>query len=319
MDVFRGIGEAAGRIKAAALALGNFDGVHRGHQALLAEAIRRARDRDATAAAFTFDPHPGKVLAPELAPPLICAPARKLELLAAAGLDAAIVQPFDRAYAARPADAFLAEDLFGGLGARDLVVGPDFTYGRDRAGTVESLRLQCSERGVGLAVIRPVTIKGLVVSSTKVRELVLEGRMAAAARLLGRPFDLAGAVERGVGRGRTIGFPTANLVPEGELRPGMGVYAVRAHLPGGSVQGGAANIGRKPTFGGGPVTVEVHLFDCNAVLYGSRMAVEFLDQLRPERRFPSPQALSEQIARDVEQARQIVAAAPPPGPLRPRV
>ena len=319
MITYPGIDAAKGHLASPAVALGNFDGVHLGHQALLAEAVRRARPRSGAAVAFTFDPHPGKILSPEFAPPLLCTLERRLQLFEAAGLDAVVVQPFDRGYAALSAEEFLERDLIGALRARDLVVGSDFTYGRARQGTVESLRLQCADRGVGLAVIRPVDVDGLVVSSTKIREFLLEGRVTAAARLLGRPFDISGEVVHGVGRGRSIGFSTANVAPRTELVPGIGVYAVRAHLTGSRVLGGAANIGRKPTFGDNQVTVEVHLFDFEGDLYGQTIAVEFLERLRGEQHFASTEALARQIGEDVARARRIVGAAPPPGPWGPRL
>jgi riboflavin kinase / FMN adenylyltransferase len=319
MKIFSSITAARGQLGAPAVALGNFDGVHLGHQQLFAEAMRRSSLRGGQSVALTFHPHPAKVLSSDFAPPLICPLERRLDLMRAVGLDAVIVQPFDRAYASRSADVFLEEDLFGALAARDIVVGADFTYGRARAGSVASLQLQCSDRGVGLAVIPQVNVDGLIVSSTKIRELVLEGRVAGAAKLLGRPFDLSGEVVHGAGRGQSIGFPTANLAPLGDLLPGMGVYAVRGFLAGGRVLGGAANIGRKPTFGAESLTVEVHLFDFHGELYGQRLAVEFLEQLRPEQRFPSVAALSEQIGRDIENAKRIVSAASPPGRFRPGI
>ncbi len=316
MLVLRGFSEAKGRLDGCAVALGNFDGVHRGHQALFAEALQRARRRQALAVAATFEPHPGKVLFPDLAPKLLTPLARKLELLEGAGLDAVVLQPFDRAYAGLAPGEFLDRDLFG-LGPLDVIVGPDFTYGRARAGTVDTLREACSARGVGFSLAPAVTCDGGgVVSSTKVREFVLEGRVSAASRLLGRPFDLTGTVVRGLGRGRTFGFPTANLHPDNEVHPGIGVYAVRAFTAAG-VFGGAANIGRKPTFGEDEVTVEVHLFDFQADLYGQRLGVEFLERLRGEQRFGSVDELGRAIARDCAQARTVLEKAPAPGPLSP--
>ena len=317
MQVYRGFQEAKGKLGGCAVALGSFDGVHRGHQALFSSALERARARGAAAVAATFEPHPGKALFPDLAPKLLTPLPRKLELFEAAGLDAVVLQPFDKDYAARSPEEFLAGDLFGGLAPGDVVAGPDYTFGRARQGTVSSLRAACEQRGVGFLEQPAVTSDGGgVISSTKIREFVAEGRVAAAALLLGRPFDLVGVVIRGLGRGRTIGFPTANLHPENEVRPGLGVYAVRAFV-GGHVWGGAANIGRKPTFGEEEVTVEAHLFDFKGELYGKRLALEFLERLRGEQRFGSVDELQGAIARDCSLARALVERTPAPGRLSP--
>ena len=308
MDVFQGVDEAAARLSpGAALALGNFDGVHRGHQALFAE----ARARAPLAGALTFWPHPGKVLQPELAPKLITALPRKLELMAECGLGFVVVQPFTRDYGRTSPRDFEAA-LLDRLGVRHVVVGADFTYGAQRGGTVETLREACAQRGGALHVLAPVTVDGVVASSSKVREYILEGRVAAAQRLLGRPFDLDGTVVRGAGRGRTIGFPTANVDTPSELRPAPGVYAIRVRLPDAAApvwHPAVANIGVKPTFGGTEVTIEAHLLDFAADLYGRALRVQFLERLRPEQRFGSAEELTNQIRRDVEAARTVIARA----------
>ena len=307
MRLFHGIADAAGKVFGYALALGNFDGVHLGHQ----ELFRQAKCL-ANAAALTFEPHPGHVLQPELAPKLITSPERKLELLEGCGLDAVIVQRFTAEYAKTSAAQF-EHSLLDQLAARHLVVGNDFTYGAGRRGTVSQLHQAAALRGASLHVLPPVTLDGVVVSSTKIREYLLEGRVKAAQRLLGRYFDLDGTVVAGQGRGRSIGFPTANVDSPNELRPAPGVYAVRAWIrpDRGSAApvwlGGAANIGVKPTFGGTQVTIEVHLFDFSGDLYGRRVRVQFLDRLRPEQRFASAAELAVQIGRDLERARELVA------------
>ena len=308
MKLFSSLQEASdGSLGGCAICLGNFDGVHLGHQALFAEAARHG-----PLVALTFHPHPGKVLQPQLAPRLIVSPARKLELLEASGVQAAIVQPFSTEYARTTPEAFEAS-LLDGVGARTVVVGYDFTYGTRRAGTVQSLERAATSRGAHVKVVPAVSIEGVVVSSSKIREYVLEGRVEAAAQLLGRPFDLDGLVVPGAGRGRTIGFPTANVDTTNELRPAAGVYAVRARVLGEpeAWHGGAANIGVKPTFGGGEVTIEAHLFDYSGDLYGRRLRVEFLERLRPEKRFASVSELSSQIGRDLEAARAAVARVRP--------
>jgi riboflavin kinase/FMN adenylyltransferase len=304
MLLFHSLDEASAHpLPGCAACLGNFDGVHLGHLALFA----RARAHGPVVA-VTFAPHPGKVLTPELAPRLITLQARKLELLEAAAVAAAVVQPFSLDYARTSPEGF-EHALFDGLQARTVVVGYDFTYGSRRAGTVQRLASAAATRGARVEVVSAVSLEGIVVSSSKVREFILEGRVEAAARLLGRPFDLDGQVVPGVGRGRTIGFPTANVDTANELRPAPGVYAVKVRTADGVWRGGAANIGVKPTFGGTEVTIEAHLFDTHADLYGQRVRVAFLERLRPEKRFASASELSGQITRDLEAARAAVARA----------
>lgn len=304
MKVFQSVSEAGRQLQGQALALGNFDGVHVGHQALFAEARRHA-----PAGALTFQPHPGKVLQPDLAPKLITLLPRKLELLAGCGLDAVVVQAFTRDYA-RSSPADFEVDLFDTLGVAHVVVGGDFTYGAHRAGTVTTLREAAAKRGAQVHVVPSVHVDGVVASSSRIREYILEGRVGAARRLLGRPFDLDGTVVSGAGRGRTIGFPTANVDTQNELRPAPGVYAIRVRLQsevGGPWRPGAANIGVKPTFGGTEVTIEAHLLDFSGDLYGQELRVQFLERLRPEQRFGSVAELVGQIKRDVEAARTVVA------------
>lgn len=304
MKVFTSLEAAADEsLAGSALCLGNFDGVHQGHRALFDAARSHG-----VVVAVTFSPHPGKVLKPDLAPRCITTSARKLELLEEAGVTAAIVQPFSLEYAKTPPAAFEAA-LFDGVKAGWVVVGYDFTYGAGRAGTVQTLEEAARARGAGVSVVPAVTVDGVVVSSSKVREYILEGRVEAAALLLGRPFDLDGVVVPGAGRGRTIGFPTANIDTPNELRPAAGVYAVRVREGQGRWYGAAANIGVKPTFGGTEVTIEAHLFDYQGDLYGKKVRVQFLERLRAEKRFASASELAGQIARDLEAARAAVARA----------
>jgi riboflavin kinase / FMN adenylyltransferase len=334
MRIQGGLASCVGRLTRGALAIGNFDGVHLGHRGLFDAALAAAREQGGPASALTFEPHPAKLLAPEYAPPRITTLSRKRELCAAAGLDVLVEQSFDRAFSALEPGAFV--DLVARTAVAQVTVGPDFTYGRDRKGGVESLRAELSGRGVRLHVLQPITVHGLVVSSTKVREFMLEGRVQAAAALLGRPYDLDGAVVRGEGRGRKLGFPTANIDTGAELLPSVGVYAVRARVqeerpaepgPGeesfefrpprfGAPLAGAANLGLNPTFrsdahaGGGRdrLVLEVHLLDTDQDLYGATLRVEFHHRLRDERRFPSVEALREEIGKDVAEARRLLAS-----------
>ncbi|HET7753638.1 MAG TPA: bifunctional riboflavin kinase/FAD synthetase [Anaeromyxobacteraceae bacterium] len=311
MEVFRSI-EDAGSLRGCAVAIGNFDGVHIGHRRLFERTRALATARGAKAAVLTFDPHPVRVLRPELAPPLLTPLPRRLELFAECGLDAAVVQTFDRDYARTTAEEFVSRDLADRLGASDVVVGYDFTAGRDRV-RGRALRPLLDGRGITLEVVEPVTSDGLVASSTKIREFLLEGLVDAAAQLLARPYDVDGVAERGAGLGRGIGFATANVRSEAML-PANGVYAVRVLLqdPGGAFDPrpleGVCNVGTKPTVqASGPVVAEVHLLDfADRDLYDQRLRIAFIARLRDERRFPSLDALRAQIAQDVGRARELL-------------
>jgi riboflavin kinase/FMN adenylyltransferase len=293
MKVFDSLSASSGALRGCAVAIGNFDGVHLGHRALFELAQAQAAQTGAKAVALTFEPHPVRVLRPKLAPPLLTPLPRKLELFTACGLDATIVQPFDLAYASAEAATFVERDLAEHLGAADVIVGHDFTAGKGRT-RVEGLRsLMAAAGGIRLHVVEPVASEGLVVSSTKIRELLLEGNVEGAAQLLGRPHDVDGVVERGAGRGRGFGFPTANVRPA-------------AMVP---AYGGVCNVGVKPTVQeGGPVVTEAHLLDFDGRdLHGERIRIAFLACLREERRFPSIDALRAQIADDVARARTLLA------------
>ncbi len=318
MQILRSLAEAAaaGALRGGAVAIGNLDGVHLGHRALLARALELARAGGGRAGALTFEPHPARVLRPALAPPLVTPLPRKLELLAGAGLDAVVVQPFDLGYAATPVADFVGRDLAGALGARAVVVGHDFTAGHERA-RIEALGPLLAARGIALEVVAPVAEGGLVVSSTKIREFLLEGQVEAAALLLARPHDVDGVVVRGAGRGRGLGFATANVGTDG-LLPARGVYAVRVQVggrpgplgpTGAAAHDGVCNVGVKPTVElDGRVTAEAHLFGFDGRdLYGEPIRVAFVARLREERRFGSLDALRAQIAEDAARARELLA------------
>jgi riboflavin kinase/FMN adenylyltransferase len=310
METIRGYKALHRRLRSPVVAIGNFDGVHRGHAHIFQEAKRLARRiaPDAEAVVLTFEPHPAKVLAPAYAPPLITPLPRKLELIAAEGIDVTVVQPFDREFAGQSPESFVDQVLVAGLGARAVCVGYDFTFGQKRAGTVDFLRELGRTRSFDVHVIPAFTADGMVCSSTKVREFVLEGRVDGARLVLGRAPEVEGEVVRGDGRGRTIGVPTANLRPETELLPKNGVYAGWAELEDGRRFGAAINVGTNPTFvADQAVRVEAHLLDATDVgeLYGKRLRLGFLERLRAEERFPSAEALVTQIRKDIDAARSI--------------
>lgn len=310
MDVIQGSRSLTTPLRAPVVAIGNFDGVHVGHRRLLELARERARQLGGQSVALSFDPHPAKVLAPRLAPPLICTPERKRELIAACGIDVLCLEPFDTHTAAQSADAFVATTLVGALGAREIVVGYDFTYGKGRSGNTQTLAAAGGEHGFAVSVVPQVTVHGLVASSTKIRELLHEGNVAGARLLLGRDFDVDGTVVRGAGRGRDLGFPTANVAVANELLPRPGIYATRVSVGGGPWGAAATSLGTNPTFGAGALALEAHLLDFSGDLYGQSVRVAFVAWLRGEERFASVEALIEQIGADVVHTREALAEEP---------
>jgi len=290
------------------VAPGNHDGVHLGHRALLEAARRRTGDALRMVALF-FDPHPSAVLAPDRAPPLLTTAGRREALLREAGADEVVAQRFDRAFASLSPEAFVTRVLVDGLGARGVVVGPDFRFGHGRVGDLGVLRRLGETHGFDVTVVEPVVHRGVRVSSTRVREHLARGDVTGAAELLDRVHDVTGTVIEGDRRGRTIGFPTANLECEPVMLPADGVYAVLARIVGGDdrVLSGVANLGVRPTVEAGR-SVEVHLFDFDDDVYGARLRVGFVERIRGEVRFDGLDALKKQIARDAEAARGAVEA-----------
>jgi riboflavin kinase/FMN adenylyltransferase len=293
--------------KGGVVALGNFDGVHRGHQALLARAREQAASLAVPVVAFTFEPHPRGFFVPDTGPfRLTLAPA-KTRLLATHGVQAVLAQNFDAAFADLPAASFIEDVLLKGLGARHIVCGYDFTFGARRSGNVEMLRSQGQARGFGVSVVDPVTHEGEIYSSTRIREALRHGWAKEAAGLLGHDWEIEGTVELGDQRGRTIGFPTANVSLGEHLRPRFGVYAVRT-LVDGTWRNGVANLGKRPTFGKVQENFEVHLFDFTGDLYGKVLRVALVDFIRPEMKFAGLDQLKAQIAADGQAARTLLAS-----------
>ncbi|HYB91800.1 MAG TPA: bifunctional riboflavin kinase/FAD synthetase [Candidatus Binataceae bacterium] len=288
--------------------LGNFDGVHQGHRAILKCAIDRARAAAGASYALTFDPAPAKLLAPDRAPRLLLSTEDKLELLGSSGIDGVILVNFTLELSQIPARTFVRDYLLGKIGAREVVVGHSMNFGHNREGNAALMVQLGREMGFETTVVGPVKIGGIEVSSTKVRELVAAGDMRGAADLLGRYHFLRGEVVHGRGRGRRIGFPTANLESETECVPPDGVYAARVVLPDGAY-GSIANIGMRPTFAETARTIEAHIFDFNRDIYGQRIKIEMVERIRLERKFESAEALRHQIALDLNRAREILATA----------
>jgi riboflavin kinase / FMN adenylyltransferase len=303
--------------RGAVLALGNFDGLHLGHAALIGEARDRARAHGVPAGVLTFEPHPRSVFMPE-GEPFRLTPLRVKEReIARLGVDLLFVQHFDSAFARKSAESFVEDVLVGAVGVTHLVVGHDCTFGNRRRGTPEMLRDAGAEHGFGVTVIEPVRgADATVYSSTHIRELLREGRPRDAAAQLGRFWEIDGRVAIGDRRGRTIGFPTVNLGLGEYLRPAFGVYAVRVSGDGaddpfdGRAIDGVANIGLRPTVGTPEPRLEAHLFDIDADLYGRHLRVSLIDFIRPEKKFAGLDELKAQIAEDAARARTILAEAP---------
>lgn len=283
------------------MTIGNFDGVHLGHQRLLNELLAAARRHGAVATVYTFDPAPTAVVAPDRHQPRLQSLAGRVARLHAAGVANVVVEPFTPAFAALPAERFVRSVLVERLGARALVVGHDFRFGNMRAGDAAYIRRLAPE--VELVEVAAVELGGMPVSSSRIRKLLAAGEVEEAGTLLGRPWSVSGPVVHGQARGRTIGFPTANVAQREELQPGAGVYAVRAQLPDGRTLAGVANLGTRPTVGGTDRSVEVHLFDYAGDLYGQELEVSLVAWLRAERRFGSLGELTAQIAADATAAR----------------
>ncbi|MBV9521376.1 MAG: bifunctional riboflavin kinase/FAD synthetase [Alphaproteobacteria bacterium] len=297
--------------RGAVVAIGNFDGVHLGHQAVIGIAGRLAREHGAPPAVLSFEPHPRGVFQPDAEPFRLTPFRAKAELLRRLGVALLYSLRFDRALAARSAQSFVHDILHRGLGIRHAVVGYDFVFGNRRRGTAAMLRELGGELGFGVTIVDPVQTGDEVYSSTRIRDLLAEGDPRRAAAFLGRFWEIDGRVRQGDRRGRTIGFPTANLLLDGYLRPATGVYAVRAGLGRDGVwHDGVANFGLRPTVGGTELRLEAHLFDFTGDLYGRHLRVALVDYIRPERKFAGLDALKAQIAADCAQARTILAATP---------
>ena len=289
------------------VALGNFDGFHLGHQAVVRAAVERARAQRLPALVATFDPHPARLFHPDAPPFRLSTLDQRQRLFAAAGADAMIVFHFDETMAALDPEAFVGAYLCERIGAAGVTTGEDFTFGAGRTGNIAVLEALGGARGLYVESVPPVERDGEAVSSSRIRRALMAGDCAAAARLMTRHFAIEGLVEHGDKRGRQLGFPTANLSLGKYLRPRFGVYGVRARLADGRLFDGAANIGIRPQFDPPKELLEVHLFDFEGDIYGACLEVELIAWLRPEMRFETLEALTSQMEKDCDEARRRLA------------
>jgi riboflavin kinase/FMN adenylyltransferase len=307
---------APGDTRGDVVTVGTFDGMHVGHRAIMETVVQRARARGTRAVVYTFDPHPRKVLQGEAAPGLLTTLEQKLDLMRAAGLDRMVIEPFDAEFARTPPDRFAREILGARLRPAEVYVGYNFRFGHDREGSMGTLSELGPQLGFEVTIVAEVTVAGEPVSSTRIRELLAGGEVERAALLLGRSYAIRGRVARGDERGRTLGFPTANLDTPNEVLPEPGVYAGRVRFLDdgeprqGEVLPAVTNLGRRPTFDRGDrIVPEAHLLDFHGDVYGREIEVGFEARLRAEIRFPGVEALRAQIARDVDEARRRLGSA----------
>jgi len=303
MRIVRGLESYPPEPPASAIALGAFDGIHVGHRAILGTAVSVGRQRGVQALACTFEPHPIEVLQPGRAPIPITTLDERLALMDETGVDAVVVIEFTPGLAGMEPETFVKDILLERLGARDVVVGFNHRFGHGARGDARLLTELAARLGFNAHIVPPQVVDGVPVSSSEVRVLLQRGDVELAARFLGRPYGVGGRVVRGVGRGRTLGFPTANVEPERPLLIPTGVYACRVEVDG-SLYPAVVNIGVRPTFSEGTLAVEAHLLDFSGDLYAKGVRLHFVRRLRGEQKFPGPEALRQQIARDIAVARE---------------
>ena len=308
MKLLRSLDEFPDQLRNGAVSIGNFDGVHRGHARIMQQLLDSARAVGGPAVVFTFDPHPVRLLRPELAPPPLTWTRRKADLLAELGVDAVVAYPTDRDLLELSPTEFFQRVVVEQLETRAMVEGPNFFFGKDRAGDVDQLGQLCDQADIQLEVVEPLQEGDGFISSSRVRQLIAGGDVAEAGQLLTRPYRIRGMVTHGAGRGKSMGFPTANVAAIDTLLPAHGVYAGRAYTAQGAATA-AINLGPNPTFGDQSVKVEVHLIGTDESLYGLPLEVDFLSRMRDILPFDSVDQLRDQLARDVDRASSIVAQA----------
>lgn len=289
--------------------LGNFDGLHLGHQELIKMVIKRARETGAVSLVVTFRPHPLKILAPEKCPPLISIYEEKIGLFEKLGIDVLVKIPFTMDFSAMAPEDFVKDVLCGLLGAKEIFVGYNYRFGRGRQGNVQTLKKLGEKFGFVVREVQQISLAGEVISSSKIRHLLRDGEVEHASKLLGRTYAVTGLVVKGDGRGRGLGFPTANIVPKHAIIPANGVYAARLYVRD-RLYDGIANIGLRPTFQEKSLTIEVHVFDFDEDIYHEEVSLYFVKKIREEKKFRNADALITQINADIKTAKDILAGHP---------
>jgi riboflavin kinase/FMN adenylyltransferase len=306
LEIIRGLETLNKIYPRTVLTIGNFDGVHLGHQKILFEVIEKAKLTNGTSMAMTFEPHPMKILAPERELRILTPFEEKAKLIADLGIDVLLCVEFNREFANLLPDEFVEDVLVKKIGAKEVVVGSNYVFGKHKKGTIALLRRRGRKYGFRVRVIRHARHNSDIVSSSKIRSLLSKGAALDISTFLGRAYSIEGTVIKGKGRGKSIlNIPTANITTPVEIAPRRGVYAVRAGFNN-SVYDGVANIGINPTFGNGEVSYEVHLFKFSRNIIGKTIRIYFIDRIRDERRFPDPASLEKQIRNDIETARVIL-------------
>lgn len=291
------------------LTIGNYDGIHLGHQKILSMVLKRAEEIEGTSMVMSFDPHPVKVLAPERNMKLLVTPEEKARLIEAMGIDVLLCVKFDKEFSRMLPDDFIRNVLVERINVKEIIVGTNYVFGKNKKGTIDLLRRRGEKYGFSVKAVRHVMVHGHIVSSSTIRSLLLKGAVSEVSNFLGRAYSIEGTVIKGKGRGQSIlHVPTANISTPVEIAPKEGVYAVRVGLTGlkRTVCDGVANIGKNPTFGNSDVSYEVHLFNFEGDLLGKNLRIYFIDRIRGERTFPDPISLGKQICEDIEQAKELL-------------
>ena len=304
MKVFEGASQIQEELKNPVVTIGNFDGVHLGHQALFKKVIEKARAIDGVSVVYTFDPHPLKVLDPDRFFPLITTRAEKERVIDWCGIDVLVREKFTEDFARLSTDEFVSDVLCNRIRAQEIFIGPDYRFGKGRKGTTDLLRKLGDRCGLAINILENIEVEGVEVRSTMIRSFILEGKVKDAAHFLGRSYTLKGTVVRGMALGSKLGVPTANLEPEKDLYPRSGIFAVTVLMENHYAQG-VLNIGTNPTFPGKGFSLEVHILDFDQDIYDTTVELIFLEKLRDEKKFETSELLVEQIRKDIEDARKI--------------
>ena len=310
MEIIRGLENLNKSYPNTVLTIGNYDGIHLGHQKILSMVLKRAEEIGGTSMVMSFDPHPVKVLAPERNIKLLTTPEEKARLIEAMGIEVLLYVRFDKEFARMLPDDFLHDVLVEKIHVKEIIVGANYAFGKNKKGTIDLLRRRGEKYDFSVKAVRDVMVHSHIVSSSTIRSLLLKGAVPEVANFLGRAYSVEGTVIKGKGRGRSIlHIPTANISTPVEIAPKEGVYAVKVGLMG-SMYNGVANIGKNPTFGNAEVSYEVHVFNFDGDLLGKNLRIYFIDRIRGERTFPDPASLGKQIRDDIEQAKELLTQHP---------